>query len=732
MAKDDKKRVENLAKLSKAREEEKKQDKELADAKKVNLEFVHKKLEEQRLSDSAYTKRHIKELERIADLNEKIYNGDVAAAKELQQLGVELSNLKQSHFDIEAEQNEERKLWTEEESQKALQDHAISVESTLERRQLEIELHELNAAHEERWRTFNDLQQKATDLINDPAGFMKKMAREKLLALFSKRARLASKIDAIDAEEQKVKSRKEEDEKLKGWKKDIEDINRAVAGITGTLTVEQQIQLEQDTDQAKEDNFISGDIVEALEDGNMIAADTLKQDAQQHKDNSETSAFESLGDGTTAVPQSREMTIAGPAETKDSGFGMPDPKKGLKGILGNIMGKFGKAGKFLMNFGAKFLMPLITTPVGWAILAGLAVGGLVFAYWDDIVAFVGKMFTGIKSMFSKVVSKISGMFSAVGNAIKEVISFFNPINLAKTIAKALLPADMYGAVSSFFGGDNAEEIESKEKKSTLKKEQAIGDEMEAELSSAKSDQLDLGKSINSKNVIAAEKDGEVITIKVGQKFEGSTLRSANHAHWKLKQAGYKVLSPEETNAVMDRNEEDIKQKEFALDTQVKREEKLIDDISTIDESVATGKAKDDKPGNVVADLVRSGVVDHSYLGNSTVKDWGSLRELDYDTLEKVLAFDDWNDKTKRGILGIMDENPNEISIKKKDDMVQQAVATGMKNKIGSSATTAPSTSNNTVVAPTNINNTTVKQSSSSDDDVTNQAMQKGSAYASEF
>jgi hypothetical protein len=442
--------------------------------------------------------------------------------------------------------------------------------------------------------------------------------------------------------------------------------------------------------------------------------------------------------------------LSQPQKTKSSG---------LKGVLKNIMAKFGKAGKFLMSLGSRFLLPLITTPAGWAVLAGLAVGGLVFAYWDDIALFVGKMFDGVKSMFSKVVSKISGMFSAVGNAIKEVISFFNPMNLLPMIAKALLPADMYGAVSSFFGGDNAEEIESKEKKSTLKKEQDIGDEMETELATAKSEQVDLGKSLTSKNVIAAEKDGEVITLRVGDKFEGSTLRSASHANWKLKQAGYKVLSPEETNAIMDENEKDIKLKQFDLDVQVGREVKLIDDIAALDESIATGKKKNDKPGNVVADLVRAGTAEYNVWGDSTIKNWPALQKLDYETLEKVLAFDDWGDKTKKGILGIMnskkqligandiepqDPNPitstqqpkalpqlttNKDNVLRKDKLIAETIEKGMDNKIDNRSTqnNKPPANQNIISSPVvNNNNTTIKQEKSYDTDITARGLNKSS------
>jgi hypothetical protein len=239
----------------------------------------------------------------------------------------------------------------------------------------------------------------------------------------------------------------------------------------------------------------SKEMVEKISEVVLVNTEQLKQDSKQFKADNRTSAAEEAAgvgsktgiggvltggnsdknksvveDGVGGIMSTIQDVItegAGGmiAERVMGGRSSGKPNKksktkagGLKGILKNIMMKFGKAGKFLMSLGARFLLPLITTPVGWAVLAGLAVGGLVFAYWDNIVSFVGKMFDGVKSMFSKVVSKISSMFSAVGNAIKDVIAFFNPLNLYKMLIKAILPAKYYNAIVSFFGpGDTNKE-----------------------------------------------------------------------------------------------------------------------------------------------------------------------------------------------------------------------------------------------------------------------------------
>ena len=555
----------------------------------------------------------------------------------------------------------------------------------------------------------NKLKDKAMEISADPQawlkGFLMKKAAEAGHYAISKKRRLEvaaekEKEVAIDIKNNSNKLKTAvELKKLETEPSEIKfgfeatQLSRMVEGIEGLTPILEDIrdlsveQLKTDKSQFKADNRTSA-AEEAAGAGSKIGIGGVLTTATGSSDKNKTVVEDGV-DGIMSTIQDVVTEGAGGMIAESvmgrRSAGTPDKKSptktksgGLKGILKNIMAKFGKAGKFLMSLGARFLLPLITTPAGWAVLAGLAVGGLVFTYWDDVVSFVGKMFDGVKSMFSKVVSKISGMFSAVGDAIKEIVSFFNPINLAKTIAKALFPADMYGAISSFFGGDNAEEIESKEKKSTLQKEQDIGDKMESELSSAKSEQVDLGKSITSKNVIAAEKDGEVITIKVGQKFEGRTLRSESHANWKLKQAGYKVLSPEETNVIMDKNEKDIKLKEFDLSVQVKREEKLIDDIAVLDQ------------GKIPPKPYKIGT-------NDTV----------FDTPVPTIKL-------------------NENSVLRKDEMVSGALQKGMDNNIaqGSGNWGKKSSDTNIVSAPTVNHNTTIKKEGTHDTDMTSMSLNK--------
>ena len=108
-----------------------------------------------------------------------------------------------------------------------------------------------------------------------------------------------------------------------------------------------------------------------------------------------------------------------------------------KGIFGSIVQKFGKAGKWIMKLGSKLIMPLVTTPVGWAILAGLAIGGLVYAFWDDIKAGLSKAF----GFLTGAVDSLKEKFAAIniGSWMKALIG-----TLPDFIAKPLL---------GLFGGD---------------------------------------------------------------------------------------------------------------------------------------------------------------------------------------------------------------------------------------------------------------------------------------
>jgi hypothetical protein len=145
-----------------------------------------------------------------------------------------------------------------------------------------------------------------------------------------------------------------------------------------------------------------------------------------------------------------------------------------------------------------------------------------------------------------------------------------------------------------------------------------------------------------------------------------------------------VLSPEETNVIMDRNEKVIKRKEFDLSVQVKREEKLIDDISVLDQ------------GKIPQKPVKIGM-------NDTV----------FDTPVPTIK-------------------ANENSVLRKDKMVSGALQKGMDNNIsqGSGNWGKKPSSTNIVSAPT-VNNTTIKKEVPFDTDITSMSLNKSAVMVPE-
>jgi hypothetical protein len=112
--------------------------------------------------------------------------------------------------------------------------------------------------------------------------------------------------------------------------------------------------------------------------------------------------------GKTKVVAGRAVEGVKAAGSK-VGMKMGSMAQSTKGIFGSIVEKFGKAGKWIMKLGSKLIMPLVTTPVGWAILAGLAIGGLVYVFWDEIKA-------GLKAalgMMTAAIDKVKSMFSGL-------------------------------------------------------------------------------------------------------------------------------------------------------------------------------------------------------------------------------------------------------------------------------------------------------------------------------
>ena len=81
-----------------------------------------------------------------------------------------------------------------------------------------------------------------------------------------------------------------------------------------------------------------------------------------------------------------------------------------------LMGKFGKAGKFLVKLGKGVITGLMRMgPYGWAIIGGIALGSIVFAYWDDIKAGVEKVFGFLSNAASGIVNFYKGILGKVAD-----------------------------------------------------------------------------------------------------------------------------------------------------------------------------------------------------------------------------------------------------------------------------------------------------------------------------
>ena len=146
-----------------------------------------------------------------------------------------------------------------------------------------------------------------------------------------------------------------------------------------------------------------------------------------------------LGKGAKAVGSKGLSMLAGGAEAKfnraggadsymtaaqqkmsASRSGAFDAGAGSKGAAGGggwfkkLMGKFGKAGKFLAKMGKKVITGLMNMgPYGWAILGGIALGGLVWYFWDDITKVWDKVAGVISEGFAKVKQMVVGAFGNV-------------------------------------------------------------------------------------------------------------------------------------------------------------------------------------------------------------------------------------------------------------------------------------------------------------------------------
>ena len=123
----------------------------------------------------------------------------------------------------------------------------------------------------------------------------------------------------------------------------------------------------------------------------------------------------------------------------------------------SLMEKFGKAGKFLTKMGKNIVQGLMTMgPYGWGILAGIALGGLVWYFWDDVTKVWDKVAGAIKDGFNKILEFAS---SIVGSARSMLGNFLRSVG-AEMIADWIDPdgADKKKPKKEFTWGGFAEEL----------------------------------------------------------------------------------------------------------------------------------------------------------------------------------------------------------------------------------------------------------------------------------
>jgi hypothetical protein len=675
--------------------------------------------------------------------------------------------------------------------QESEEEHEISLAHTLKRAKLEAEIAKHKQESSEKEQVFLDAKEKFEALTTDPIAFAKKLAKEKLLSMFLKKYRLQAQLDDLDNIEKKAKlkqdleddanKKQEAYDKLRGSIQPTTAVseggdtqNAVGTGLTTVLQnalptgltddpITQNARLDSLTPVLNDINdFFSGfadqginvngltpvlnDINDSIISGNDTQEEQLRTDKNQFKKDNTTSAAEEIAAGSGSKDASGLPSVDVEKPKKSKGFDLPNPMDGLNGIMGNVLGKFGKAGSFLMSLGSKFLMPLITTPVGWAVLAGLAVGGLVFAYWDEI-----------KATISSIFDKVGDMMSAIGDSIMEIVDFLNPMNLLPMIAKALLPTEWYDAISGFFGGETIEESDTRGKRDAAgeRVKQTESDAVEAEddliasmdrQQEASSDLSDLENA----TAIGIYPDG-------GISIQRDTINGRHNvtgAEQTLIKNGARIATEAEISGLIQSASDklsvaDMNVKHLTIKSNVadKVAYQAVVEHKELDDIVKGSEQKKKKPGNIVADLVRAGTAEWNVFGNSVIKDWPALRKLDYESLEKVLDFDDWGDNTKRGILSIMNSkkqligandigqepqsvvalNPNVMNEKQRN--IQNTNKLAMDNKVSD----APVSDNTTQItnAPTSLTNNTTNntiEDKATDSDFTNLSLNRSPQY----
>jgi hypothetical protein len=177
---------------------------------------------------------------------------------------------------------------------------------------------------------------------------------------------------------------------------------------------------------------------------------TSEQIAQNKRD-SRVSASEEAAAGALGGPTDTPL-LGGPdvkKKKKKKGImgKMADmnPMKSISGLFGSLFKGLGSIGKMILGLGSKLLIPLVTTPVGWAVILGGIAIGFLWTFKDKIAEVIGSVWEGIKSGVDKVIGFIKGIFSKVWDIVKSILS--------------VVPGGSYmiSALENLGGGGNEEE-----------------------------------------------------------------------------------------------------------------------------------------------------------------------------------------------------------------------------------------------------------------------------------
>jgi hypothetical protein len=117
-----------------------------------------------------------------------------------------------------------------------------------------------------------------------------------------------------------------------------------------------------------------------------------------------------------------------------------DPKTGKfqkqqKGIWNAVKNIFFKSKGFLLRVGSALIMPLMSMgPVGWGLLASLAVGGIVFAYWEEISTGADAAFKYMKDSMKDLMGILKNVMRGAKNMAVEALRNVGLDSLADKLA----------------------------------------------------------------------------------------------------------------------------------------------------------------------------------------------------------------------------------------------------------------------------------------------------------